>query len=222
MKKWQKIGLSLLASFLAIGWIAQGEATVIKIEGANINQAQPVKVIIVDSNGRTFEQTANYDPSAGGIDIDTSWAGPNASIYIPSLGVGYVWYNGYWVDQEGYYWNGTQRVAVPYIPQWREHWNHYWRAHRGGSHGSESWQGNREGNRQGREGSWSQGEGWQGRGENRQGREGGWSGSDQTGPSSTYQGGQAGMMRSTGGYQGGAASGGSMSSGMGGSSRSAR
>jgi hypothetical protein len=188
MKKWQKTWLTLLASSLAVGFIAQGEATVIKIEGANVAQAQPVKVIIIDSNGRTFEQTANYDPAVGGIDIDTNWAGPNASIFIPSLNVGYVWYNGYWVNQEGYYWNGSQRVAVPQIPQWREHWNHYWRAHRGG----EGWQGGRDGRWQGREDGGNRGEGWQGRG--------GWQGSD--GWSGQHQGGQAGMMRSAGGYQG--------------------
>jgi hypothetical protein len=187
MKKWQKTWLTLLASSLAVGCIAQGEATVIKIEGASITQAQPVKVIIVDSNGRTFEQIANYDPSAGGIDIDTSWAGPNASIFIPSLNIGYVWYNGYWVNQEGYYWNGTQRVAVPYIPQWREHWNHYWQARRGG----EGWQGGREGRWQGREGDWSRGESWQGRG-------------SQAGPSGAYHGEQGGAMRSAGGPQGSA------------------
>lgn len=173
MKKWQKSWLILLASSLAIGWIAQGEAAVIRIGGSGmvISQAQPVQVIIFDSNGNTYEQTAYFDPSSEGINIDTSWAGPGASIYIPSLGLGYLWYNGFWVDQEGYYWNGPRRVYIA-DPQWKEHWRHYWHKHRhndergGWGHGGwrDSGDYRVEGLKDGG-GSWGH-EGWHNRGEN--------------------------------------------------------
>src|ERR1700678_4280897 len=114
MKKWQKSLLILLTSSLAIGWLAQGEATVMRIDGSRIiiSNQQPIQVFITDSNGNNYVQSAYYDPAIGGINIDTSWAGPNASIYIPSLNMGYLWYNGYWVDESGYYWNGTRRVYI--------------------------------------------------------------------------------------------------------------
>ena len=155
MKKWQKAGLTLLISSLAIGSIAQGEAALIKLERVNIVSSQPIQVIVIDANGRIFERTVTYNPSLGGIDIDTSWAGPNASIFIPALGIGYVWYNGYWVDQEGYYWNGSQRVTVPHIPQWREHWNHYWYTHHVDALPNNA-DGQREGKWQERERNWQE------------------------------------------------------------------
>ncbi len=176
MKKWQKTWLMLLTSSLAIGWMAKGEAAIIQIGGPGvvISQAQPVQVVIVDSNGNTYEQTAYYDSSIGGVNIDTRWAGPGASIYIPTLGLGYLWYNGFWVDQEGYYWNGQSRVYIS-DPQWRDHWHHYWNDHRhdgwnGGGWGHEGWHnkgqgwGNRGEGREERRGSWGH-EGWHNRGE---------------------------------------------------------
>lgn len=121
----------LIATFsLAMSFAAQSEAIAIRIGGPDIvfSNRQPVIVVIVDSNGNTYEQTYYYDPSLGGLDIDPSFAGPGASIYIPSLGMGYLWYNGYWVDQQGYYWNGRERVYINY-PDWHEHWHGYWEKH---------------------------------------------------------------------------------------------
>jgi hypothetical protein len=229
MKKWQKSWLALLASSLAIGWIVQGEATVIRLgDNVAMTQAQPVRVIIIDSNGNKFEQTANYDPAIGGIDIDTSWAGKHASIFIPSLGVGLIWYNGNWVDEQGYYWNGRQRVAVPDLPQWRKHWGHYWQGRRSGngqSHGEGGWQGRGSEGWQGHGESWQGhgGEGWQGRGDEGWGdqtntsgtmRSSGYqSGASRNPSSGGFGGGQTETMRSTG-YQGGQSN-----SGMSGNSR---
>jgi hypothetical protein len=174
MKKWQKSLLVLLTSSLAIGWMAQGEAAVIRVggHGVTFTTARPVTVVIVNSNGNSFEQQANYDPAVGGINIDTSWAGPGASIFIPDLNTGYVWYNGYWVDREGYYWNGKERVYLS-DPQWKEHWRHYWHEHRphgwhrwGGNwhnHHNEDWHGHGDGWHGER---WeNRGEGWRGHGE---------------------------------------------------------
>lgn len=131
MKKWQKSWLLLLASSLAMGWIAQGEATLIKISNPRImiKDRMPIPVLIIDSSGKSMEQTANYEPASGGIDIDTSWAGPNASIIIPVLGVKYLWNNGKWVDEEGYYWDGSRRTMVS-DPKWKEQWTKYWNEHR--------------------------------------------------------------------------------------------
>lgn len=173
MKKWQKSWLLLMAFSLAIGWIAQGEATVIRIGGPSveITHAQPVQVIVVNSHGNTFEQRGYYDPSVGGVDIDTSWAGPNASIYIPALGINYIWYNGYWADEEGYYWNGNRRVYIA-DPQWRERWTTYWRGHR-----HDGWRGR---------------EGWHNRGG--EGRHGDRSGTSGTMHSGHFERGRAGSM----------------------------
>jgi hypothetical protein len=123
----KKLSLLLLTSILATGWIVQGEAAVVLIGGPEIvlTNRQPVQAVVVDTNGNTYQQTVYYDPAIGGVDLDTSWAGPNASVYFPDYGTGYLWYNGYWVDRAGFYWNGGQRVYIGH-PYWHDHWAGYW------------------------------------------------------------------------------------------------
>jgi hypothetical protein len=120
----------LLATFLAIGGIASSEAAVIPIRppGIVVTYRQPLQAIIQDSYGNTFQQIVYYDPYIGGIDINLSWAGPNASIYFPELGIGYIWYNGYWVDEGGYYWDRGNQVYIGY-PYWNVYWTDYWGRH---------------------------------------------------------------------------------------------
>jgi hypothetical protein len=134
----KKSWLLLLATILSTIYIAKGEAAVVMLGGPGITLSyrQPVQAIVVDANGNSCQQTVFYDPNIGGVDLDTSWAGPNASVYFPDYGTGYLWYNGVWVDQTGYYWNGTQRIYIGH-PSWRDHWAGYWRGHggwRGGWH----------------------------------------------------------------------------------------
>lgn len=122
--------LILLSSALSLGLTADAEAIVINLGGseAAFTDQQAIQVVIVDGNGNAVERTVNYNPSLGGIDIDASWAGPNASIYVPNLNQSYLFYNGYWIDQNGYYWNNGQRQSLN-DPQWNTHWSHYWEAH---------------------------------------------------------------------------------------------
>lgn len=138
-----KSWLFTLASMLTMGWIAEGEAAVVAIGGPEVvlTARQPVQAVVVDSNGNSYQQTVYYDPAISGVDLDTSWAGPNASVYFPEYGTGYLWYNGFWVDQAGYYWNGGNRVYIGH-PAWHDHWAGYWRVH-GGWHGGwhDGWHG---------------------------------------------------------------------------------
>ena len=115
---------------LAVSWSSLSSAAMIGFEDSNVKwtNRQPVQVIIVDPNGRQWEQTVEYDPSIGGVDLTGTWVGPNASVYFPSLGSSYLFYNGYWVDQSGYYWRDGQRAYIG-SPYWNEHWNNYWSAH---------------------------------------------------------------------------------------------
>lgn len=131
----KKSTLLLVAFSLTLGFIAQSEAIAIKIGSPQIifTPRQPIQAVIVDSNGNASEQTFYYNPDIDGVDIDASMAGPDASIYFPSLGTGYIWYNGYWVDQDGYYWNGQARIFINH-PHWKERWTGYWDAHSHGGH----------------------------------------------------------------------------------------
>ena len=133
----KKTSLFLLALSLSIGTVNQTEAVALKIGGPGVvfTNQQPVQVIIIDSNGNTLDKTIYYNPEIEGLDLDASWAGPNASIYIPSLGTGYLWYNGFWVNQDGYYWDHGRRVYVTDVPQWRTHWTGYWHNHTHGRDG---------------------------------------------------------------------------------------
>jgi hypothetical protein len=126
----KKSSLLLLTFALAMGTIAQSEAIALRIgvPGIMFSNQQPIQVVIVDGSGSSYEQTVYYNPAIGGVDLNASWAGPNASIYIPSLGTGYLWANGFWVDQDGYYWNGDQRIFIN-NPHWHDHWSGYWHAH---------------------------------------------------------------------------------------------
>lgn len=97
----------------------------LQVPGVNLSVGEPIKAIIVTPDGNTVEQTVPYNPTLGGVDINAGLVGANASIYFPSLNAGYVWYDGHWVDNEGYYWNNGARVYVNH-PHWHEYWGGYW------------------------------------------------------------------------------------------------
>jgi hypothetical protein len=154
-KSW---ALLLVSVVIATGWTSQAEAAVVVVDqpGVVLNSRQSLPVVVVDSNGNTFQQTVYYDPSLGGIDLNTSWAGPNASVYFPTLNTGYVWYNGYWVNPAGYYWNGGRRYYVG--PTWNNYWVGYWN---GRNHWNGVWYGGHGGDWHG--GYWHGGD-WHGGG----------------------------------------------------------
>lgn len=118
----------LLFAALTMGEMAYIEAAVIPLPGLSIAPQTPLQAIIVDSYNNTYQQIVYYDPSIAGVDLNLNWAGPNASIYFPELGLGYLWYNGYWVDETGYYWDQGRRVYIGY-PAWNNYWTTYWRGH---------------------------------------------------------------------------------------------
>lgn len=132
--------IALVLATVAFGFSFSCEAVVVKIGGPGVclTYRQPVQAVIVAPGGGTVQQTVYYDPSLGGVDLDASWAGPNASIYFPAYQTSYVWYNGFWVDQAGYYWDGSRRVYIA-PAYWHDHWAGYWHNHwhegwRGGWH----------------------------------------------------------------------------------------
>ena len=89
----KKIGLLLLVSILPMNFIARAEAAVVMIGGPGVvlGYRQPVQAIVVDTNGNSCQQTVYYDPNIGGVNLDTSWAGPNASVYFPDFGTDSLW-----------------------------------------------------------------------------------------------------------------------------------
>lgn len=144
----KKSAIFLLASLLVTGWTVHTDATVIRIDSQRIinNGTQPIEAVIVDSDGNGYRQMTSYDPSIRGIYLDMRDIGPGASVYFPDFGSGYIWYNGYWVDQTGYYWNGRKRVVVK-EPDWSTYWARHWhgRINTGWSgRGNDSWHGNNQ------------------------------------------------------------------------------
>lgn len=129
--------------------MTQTEATIIRTDGVLLTHREPIEVLITDSYGNTYRQIVDYDPLIGGIDIDTSWAGPYASIYLPAWGIGYIWYNGYWVDELGYYWNGPRCLYIDY-PRWDNFWVTYWERVRRGERDGHWWDRHRHGDYDGR------------------------------------------------------------------------
>ncbi len=124
----KKLHFFCLASLLVLGWSAQGDALPIKFEGSStriFSNRQSVEVVIIDGEGHIYHQTLPYDSALGGVDINLGQIGPHSSIYFPELGVGYIWYNGQWVNQEGYSWDGRTRVYIN-DPNWKKYWVHYW------------------------------------------------------------------------------------------------
>lgn len=124
----KKLHFLCLASLLVLGWSAQGDAVPIRLEESVVNRIpnrQNIEVVIIDSQGHIYHQVVPYNPEIGGIDINIAEFGPHSSIYFPDLGFGYVWYNGYWVSEEGYYWDGQRRVYIN-DPNWKNYWVHYW------------------------------------------------------------------------------------------------
>ena len=123
----KKLKMWLTVAILIFAEVVESEAAVLKIAPppSIINSPQSLEVVIVDKNGNAIKQTAYYNPTVGGIEADTRWAGPNASIYIPNWETGYIWQNGYWVDAEGYYWDGSRKTSIA-MPDWRNQWVDYW------------------------------------------------------------------------------------------------
>lgn len=87
----------------------------------------PVNVIVVDGNGTMSQQQYMYEPALGGVVINNTSAigGDGASIFFPDFSLGFVWWNGYWADYDGFYWNGFNYAQVN-NSDWHHYWHHYW------------------------------------------------------------------------------------------------
>jgi hypothetical protein len=114
---------------ILISLTSLSEAAVIVLNNMNTAMIrQPVTAVIVDTNGNSFEQTYYYEPSLNGVDIGLT--NPGESIYFPDYNARYLWNNGYWVNEQGYYWNNGRYTYVDH-PHWHDHWHGYWNNHRG-------------------------------------------------------------------------------------------
>ncbi len=100
---------------------------VINIEGAtNITTtSSQVNAIIVDGNGNMSQQVFPYNPQNQQVDVGSASQGENASIYFTLFMMGFMWWDGYWVGHNGYYWDGHINVYVKNV-NWNNHWNNYW------------------------------------------------------------------------------------------------
>jgi len=123
---------SLLLSMLALSALANGAVVYLKPDVA-IPADKPVRAIIVDANGNTYEKEYQYNPAITGVDIGDTLDVESNSIFFPDYDVRYLWSNGHWLDENGYYWTGGHRYYYDH-PNWHEHWNTYWN-----NHWSNSW-----------------------------------------------------------------------------------
>jgi hypothetical protein len=108
----------------------------------------PVNAVVVDRNGNMTETRYTYDPDQGGVVINNyeEISGPGSSVFFPEDEVGLMWWDGFWVDHEGYYWNGANFVLVD-DPGWRGRWDQYWQRD-----WRNKWNGYRQGRPNGRSG----------------------------------------------------------------------
>ncbi|WP_068471221.1 hypothetical protein [Candidatus Protochlamydia phocaeensis] len=130
----KKAGICLAAFAASMLFLSDMQAGVV-VFGPQVTIAyrQPVQAIIVDGSGNTYEKVFYYDPAIGGVDLGPSYAAADTSIYFPNYNVRYIWYNGYWVNEEGCYWDGGRCVYIDH-PHWRVYWTGYWN-----NHWHESW-----------------------------------------------------------------------------------
>lgn len=94
------------------------------------NNPASVNTIIINNNGEVTTQDYPYDPDRGGIIINNNVevGGPGCSLFFPGFGVGFLWYNGFWCDGLGYYWNGFG-FGFCGFGGWPGYWGGYWRHH---------------------------------------------------------------------------------------------
>lgn len=90
----------------------------------NAESPTPVQVIVTDSNGNVTEQEATYDPDTETVSVNAP-TGDDASIFFPLLGLGYLWWDGNWVNGDGEYYENNRWVHID-NDDWNHHWNNYW------------------------------------------------------------------------------------------------
>src|SRR5262245_52905375 len=85
-------------------------AAVVQIvdNGRVIVPTGPVQAIVTTSDGTITEKTFTYDPQLGGVNVNVSE--PVESIFFPDYGTRYIYWNGFWVNDTGYYWYGNRWV----------------------------------------------------------------------------------------------------------------
>ena len=116
------IMLSVMALTISISQAVEAGVIVFNSGSPVYTSQQPINAVFTDSNGNSYEQTVYYNPAIGGVDLNNS--GSYASVYFPTLGTAYLWNNGFWVGEDGYYWNNGARVYIG--PNWHDHWHSYW------------------------------------------------------------------------------------------------
>lgn len=108
-----------------LSFFGSGEAAIVNLqEGPGLGDSQAIPVVVFYTNGTTAQRQAYYNPAVGGLEIDT--AGNVAAVYLPTFGIRYILWNGYWVNQQGYYWNNGVSTPIT-IADWNGYWDSYWR-----------------------------------------------------------------------------------------------
>src|SRR5690242_19972965 len=112
--------MTAMASCMLMGQLSAG--IVYFGPSVTFTARQPVRAVIVDADGNTIEKTCYYNPEIGGIDIgDANYT----SIYFPDTNVRYLYADGFWVGEDGYYWNRGRRYYYS-NPGWHDRWHGYW------------------------------------------------------------------------------------------------
>ena len=103
-----------------------------------------LEAIVLDANGNMTDQQYLYNPSTELMIINSNTEGDNASIFFPLFSVGFIWWNGHWVNLDGYYYYDDEAywfldgyyfdtddyplVQVKHA-DWNNYWNGYWNNH---------------------------------------------------------------------------------------------
>lgn len=88
--------------------------------------SQPtVDAIVTNSDGTMTQEKLPYNPNNQTVIVNNNYGGNNASLFLPALEMGFMFFAGYWVGHNGSYWNGHGYVHVTNV-NWNQHWNNYW------------------------------------------------------------------------------------------------
>ncbi len=119
----------LVIVIISATFLLQADSQVMIPNGnSGISSPTPVQAIVVDSQGNVSEQEYTYDPNTQVIVINSNNSGDNASLFFPLFAMGFIWWEGYWVNHDGNYWVDNHWVHVNNV-NWDKHWNNYWHNH---------------------------------------------------------------------------------------------
>ncbi len=103
-----------------------GESLVVdNATAAKLHNGDQVSAIVIDNDGTMSEQNLIYDAALQALTTTKTYSGENVSYFAPSLNLHYLWWDGHWVDSEGFYWENGKWTTIG-VHNWNDYWDHYW------------------------------------------------------------------------------------------------